>query len=122
MYDRTLENRLHLFENITADNHDTIYELLGAFYDLCKILSQKEVLTDGEFDDIVNKRRYKPTGESAPVVHAHWILYDDNKDIWDCSNCKTHIFINVLYGNKAKYCPNCGAIMDADDTQETHKD
>ena len=48
----------------------------------------------------------------APVIHAHWILYDDSNDIWDCSNCKMHIFINVLYGNKANYCPNCGAIMD----------
>lgn len=53
-----------------------------------------------------------PTADVKPVVHAHWILHDDNNDIWDCSNCKAHIFINVLYGNKAKYCPNCGAIMD----------
>lgn len=47
-----------------------------------------------------------------PVAHAHWILHDDNNDIWDCSNCKMHIFINLLYGNKAEYCPKCGAKMD----------
>ena len=50
-------------------------------------------------------------GEVAPVVHAHWILYDDNKDIWDCSNCKVHVFANVLFC-KGGYCPNCGAKMD----------
>lgn len=61
--------------------------------------------------DIVELVDLLEPADVAPVVHAHWILYDDNKDIWDCSQCKNHVFVDVLFC-KGNYCPNCGAKMD----------
>lgn len=112
MYDRTLENRLHVFEDITCDNHDTLYELMSAFMDLCKMLSQKEVITEDEFDHITNKRRYIPSTTNIPDVHAHWeeIAPGRGKLYFKCSNCSTTFVPS--HGLVYKYCFYCGAKMD----------
>jgi len=48
----------------------------------------------------------------APVVHGKWILggYDDM--FWICDKCE-HRQSDYSLKPKAKYCPNCGAKMDA---------
>ena len=61
-----------------------------------------------------------PTVDAEPVVHAHWVSYKGNDPKWlrddgesvfqKCSRCHTPYVRNFL--NHAKYCPNCGAIMD----------
>lgn len=56
----------------------------------------------------------------APVVHAHWIVYETmswrhanpkRRKYYRCSNCRTASAV------RHKTCPNCRARMDAD-TQE----
>lgn len=51
------------------------------------------------------------TADVAPVRHGRWVWkhspYDLN--IYICSVCKKQVSI---LGNKLRYCPNCGAIMD----------
>ena len=53
-----------------------------------------------------------PTADVAPVVHAHWYTYPDDKQ-FKCSNCKTGVDLPTLY------CPNCGAKMDEMETKVT---
>lgn len=45
------------------------------------------------------------TTDVAPIVHAHWYTYPDDKQ-FKCSNCKTGVDLPTLY------CPHCGAKMD----------
>lgn len=119
MYIETLENRLHLFEDITSDNHDTIYEVVSAFSALCRLLSQKEILTSDEFNSIVNKRRYHPPTETKPVIHAHWVL-NKERMVFVCSYCGEsptdgtgHTFDDrMLKERNYRYCRYCGAKMD----------
>lgn len=62
-----------------------------------------------EPDVILEDIRSLPSSDVAPVVHGKWIF---NDDLWEfrCTNCKRSI------GNieKYKYCPHCGARMDAE--------
>lgn len=62
---------------------------------------------------------YMPTMDVQPVVHARWIIEKD-KAIF-CDEC-SHKLPIVIYNTKAfdrlahhlpKYCPECGAKMDA---------
>lgn len=116
MDNKTLENRLHLFEDVASDNHDTIYEVVSAFSALCRLLSQKEILTSDEFNSIVNKRRYHPPTETKPVTHAHWkdnyvFIKNDHTNI-ECSNCLCDIDVKSDDTEIYRYCPWCGAKMD----------
>ena len=56
-----------------------------------------------------------PTVDAVPVVHGEWI--DRNGSIvapfwerYECSECGAR-------SDNSKYCPNCGARMDADETE-----
>lgn len=58
-----------------------------------------------------------PTVDAVPVVHGKWIdegQYADNfpHHAWRCSKCGEHVIeIDTPW---YKYCPNCGARMDAE--------
>lgn len=54
--------------------------------------------------------REYPTEDVAPVVHAHWELYEDG---WYCTNCELYAPFDCDPEEKGvPYCPNCGAKMD----------
>lgn len=50
------------------------------------------------------------TADVAPVIHAHWELYEDG---WYCTNCELYAPFDCDPEEKGvPYCPNCGAKMD----------
>ena len=51
-----------------------------------------------------------PTIDAEPVVHARWMQDDTLKDLYFCSKCLTRDHRKP----KHKFCPDCGARMDAD--------
>ena len=48
------------------------------------------------------------------VKHGHWSQYaephEDGKGLYICSVCNE---LNVMYDDEYKFCPSCGAKMDA---------
>lgn len=68
-----------------------------------------------------------PAADVAPVVHGRWV-YDENATDWGiggyvCSECKNknnnlpcNKVKNVHVFSGSKFCPNCGAKMDKEDT------
>jgi NADH pyrophosphatase NudC (nudix superfamily) len=52
----------------------------------------------------------QPTIDAEPVVHARWMQDDTLKDLYFCSKCLTRDHRKP----KHKFCPDCGARMDAD--------
>jgi len=65
--------------------------------------------------DIIDVIDNAPTVDAVPVVHGEWI--DRNGSIvapfwerYECSECGAR-------SDNSKYCPNCGARMDADETE-----
>ncbi|MDD3142537.1 MAG: hypothetical protein PHX08_26730 [Lachnospiraceae bacterium] len=70
--------------------------------------------------DIVRIIDKQPTINAVPVIHAHWIDYMPDKKDWvrndgksvfiECSKCHEIVIRN--FNGSAKYCNNCGAIMD----------
>lgn len=55
-----------------------------------------------------------PTIDSAPVVHGRWKHYH-KQNIAVCTNCSFERDLSVNFG-KAVSCPNCGAKMDLEVT------
>ena len=58
-----------------------------------------------------------PAADVAPVRHGEWIVCGDGNNVpWMCSHCGKTITrkFKMMYG---KYCPNCGAKMDKEDSQ-----
>lgn len=66
-----------------------------------------------------------PFADVAPVVHARWIWNPNGMDYglgaWQCGRCFTrnnslpmNSKINPLMFIGSKYCPECGAKMDAE--------
>jgi DNA-directed RNA polymerase subunit RPC12/RpoP len=55
-----------------------------------------------------------PTVDAVPVVHAHWEVFNEDENAYECSNC--HDAFILLEGkpeeNNYQFCPNCGAKMD----------
>lgn len=62
---------------------------------------------------------YEDIRDFAEVVHGRWIptLYPFMAECEDCSNCG----YRTVYGNDYPYCPNCGAKMDEEETNELDK-
>ena len=61
-----------------------------------------------------------PTADVAPVKHGRWIFYP-KPDYFKCFICGMtiaykHGVITTNGESKYKYCPNCGARMDGDNT------
>ena len=90
-----------------------------------KIVFEENVLLEYSFREVLDfaiKQQLKkvlfkidkqPTIEAVPVVHAEWLLSDEEEGIWECSVCGK---MWVLYGtpkdNGMNFCPKCGARMD----------
>ncbi len=60
--------------------------------------------------DIVETIEDAEEVEAEPVRHGWWVEIDMSIGYgwYECSECKRSVF-----GHKAKYCPECGAKMDA---------
>lgn len=56
-----------------------------------------------------------PTIDAEPVRHGKWIWEEDG---YKCSNCSHKAYGNILecMDGTYKYCPNCGARMNEEDT------
>lgn len=91
--------------------YDTIKELEGA-----RTIAEN-TWADGLYDafKIIDEI---PAADVDPVRHAYWIdIIVMNMPAQACSNCRT--FFSLAYtGGGHHYCPNCGAIMDADPPEE----
>lgn len=53
--------------------------------------------------------RVSPTIEAEPVRHGRWVVQDEGRTRFMCSECKAK-----NYDGSGRYCPNCGAKMDGD--------
>ena len=51
-----------------------------------------------------------PAVDAAPVVHGRWIRQKGSASVYKCSACG-FVFAGAEI---AKYCPNCGALMDGE--------
>lgn len=73
-----------------------------------------------------------PTIDAVPVVHGRWVRAAGKSNIWYCSVCgdkinykqnrRTYNIPKVPVEQKNKFCRNCGAKMDAKDTDVHTKD
>lgn len=82
--------------------------------------------------DVQYSIKKQPTVDAVPTVHAHW-KYDPNGmdwniGAWRCSvcGCRNNNIgcdekLNPLLFAGSKYCPNCGARMDEETTNETNR-
>ena len=68
---------------------------------------------------LVDRHPDCPLVEADPVKHGRWV---NDKGLYKCSECNelwTHWWVNVVpierMNKIMKYCPNCGAKMDADE-------
>ena len=88
---------------INADLTDT--EILNAV--------QEETANGDTFITVRRILNKLPTADVVPVIHAKWI--EKNyliKSYFECSNC---LFTTL---KDTRYCPHCGAIMDAEEEEE----
>ena len=78
---------------------------------------------DGECEWGFSRKRIQevinsvPAADVAPVRHGRWIVCGDGDNVpWMCSHCgkTTASKYKMMYG---KFCPNCGAKMDKEDSQ-----
>lgn len=71
--------------------------------------------TAAMYEQIFRKRvEMAPTVDAAPVVHGHWIEHSHLEVGGECSVCGWQFqwFENA----EARFCPHCGAKMDAEET------
>ena len=62
-----------------------------------------------------------PTVDAAPVVHAEWDHWGG--DEWQCTNCAEFVHTEGSWERpRQKYCPYCGAKMDAGDDTNAKPD
>lgn len=65
------------------------------------------------FDEVCVAIDDAPTVDAVPVRHGKWVT---NKiGMFECSNCKTMLFSRSTLW---RYCPFCGARMDAEREEE----
>lgn len=70
-------------------------------------------------DEIVRYLDTCPTLDVAPVKHGEWILrHVGAGHYWECSVCNKNPCIYVT--KDTKFCPNCGAQMDAGQEGDGH--
>ena len=71
---------------------------------------------DIEFAEMLDEQ---PTVDAEPVRHGKWLCTDDLYEVAYCSECKYDA--DEPWGlviERFKYCPNCGAKMDAQEAEE----
>lgn len=64
-----------------------------------------------------------PAADVAPVVHGRWICINKRYGEYECSvchgvdaNCSDYYGIHAV--TEQEFCPNCGAKMDKEETNE----
>jgi len=73
-------------------------------------------LSEETFEEINRRLRRVDMIEAAPVVHARWETADEqgyfrkHNHPKSCSACH-----NKAKAGEARFCPECGAVMDADE-------
>ena len=67
-------------------------------------------------DNIVNCIKRQPTADVVEVRHGKWIKVMNHKECSRCGNNAPYKKIKAGYHlqDLAKYCPNCGAKMDGE--------
>lgn len=71
---------------------------------------QKGLHDDKIFLCVCDFIMWQPAADVTPVRHGRWVCVDtDNEQFFICNRCKRKEY----WGSK--YCPNCGAKMDAED-------
>ena len=80
----------------------------------------KENITENPM--ILKAIDYAPSADAEPVRHGHWVEHDE--DIWsneaECSECHKRIGHSGLpdrFLREFKYCYNCGAKMDKENSE-----
>lgn len=57
-----------------------------------------------------------PAADVIPVVHERW---EKQGSKWQCTNCKVLMNLDgTPQENSIYYCPNCGAKMDKEETDD----
>lgn len=72
-----------------------------------------------------------PAADVAPVVHGRWLNFYNDFTVAECDQCASQFEVTfdceangaLWNGFKQfyKYCPNCGAKMDKEETDELDK-
>lgn len=61
----------------------------------------------------------QPAADVAPVIHAHWVWGETERDRPFCSNCLDDAFWDNDHGFVTEsFCPNCGAEMGESEDKE----
>jgi DNA-directed RNA polymerase subunit RPC12/RpoP len=95
--------------------------------DYCRPCKTGELDYDGikcrgccEFNTALDFLRDSPKVDAVLVVHAHWDVFDECENAYECSKC--HDVFILLAGkpeeNNYQFCPNCGAKMDGGKHEE----
>ena len=58
--------------------------------------------------------RSAPVADAEPVAHGRWVPFHSQAagNIWYCSACE------IGFATRMKYCPNCGAKMDLEESTD----
>lgn len=75
-------------------------------------------LPDNWIDLVIE--RIKQDGTVMPVVHGKWIRLDMHRGMekYKCSACGQECYVPEVMGEPMfRFCPNCGARMDLEDTE-----
>lgn len=90
------------------EHHDFYANAYGGY----KNLPVKEKARVDEITSCISEVVNAPTLDVAPVRHGEWILrHIGAGHYWECSVCHKNPCIYVT--KDTKFCPNCGAKMDA---------
>lgn len=85
-----------------------------------KIISGEPVLfSEATQHEIFFLLELEPSEDVEPVTHAHWKLAPEDTaydNVWVCSNCGEEFTQHRK--PKFRFCPNCGAKMDADERHQ----
>ena len=87
---------------------------------ICRKCANGEIIDDecnGESCFMLREIDNAPKIEAEPVRHGRWILSSDEQyEYCTCSECGYQNGENWMIGSDIAYCANCGAKMDAADT------
>lgn len=88
------------------------YLLLDEVLDTCKFYREDP---DG-VEHIIRDFEEAVPEDARPVWHGEWTAEgnDEYGNYWDeCTNCREAVWFPPFVKNNYKYCPHCGAVMDA---------
>lgn len=73
-------------------------------------------------EDIREEIRKAPTVDAEPVRHGHWNRFSLNGYVdYVCSECGVSQNRHQVEWGSMKYCPSCGAKMDAQEKDDDRK-